>query len=519
MTVVSMTSIDTAILDRQLLGAALGNPKSWRVWRTGLKAAFGITLNREEAHTFAAIAGNRAPPTQRVRELWAIVARRGGKSRIAAAVSCYLAVFGSYRLARGEVGVVLVLAATQAQAQTVFNYVLGFLEASPILHQEIDSVTRHEIRLRNGIIIAVHSNSFRTIRGRALVACVMDEVAFWRDVDSATPDIETYRAVLPALATTAGMLIGISTGYRKAGLLYQKHRDFFGVDSPDVLVVQGSTLQFNETLTKIDIAAQRAADPEAAISEWEGGFREDISSFLDDALIEAAIDHGRPLELPPIPYNHATPIKYVAFTDASGGRGDAYAIAIGHKKSDNLIVDLCRCTLPPFDPTEVTRAYADLLRDYHCNKVTGDFYGAEWVSSAWQKENITYARSLLPKSKIYLEALPLFARGLVRLPDHARLIRELRLLERQAHRSGKDTVDQGRNGTDDAANVVCGVLQLLSNRSSAYVNYAAWVGDNLADPNGSSAWQSLRTSIYLNSGGAVDINRGFSGRAIDWNRW
>jgi hypothetical protein len=36
-----------------------------------------------------------------------------------------------------------------------------------------------------------------------------------------------------------------------------------------------------------------------------------------------------------------------------------------------------------------------------------------------------------------------FARGLVR---------ELRLLERHTHRSGRDTVDHGRNGSDDFAN-------------------------------------------------------------------
>ena len=42
------------------------------------------------------------------------------------------------------------------------------------------------------------------------------------------------------------------------------------------------------------------------------------------------------------------------------------------------------------------------------------------------------------------------------------LIRELRLLERRTHRSGKDTVEHPRNGHDDHANVVCGVLSLLA---------------------------------------------------------
>jgi hypothetical protein len=43
----------------------------------------------------------------------------------------------------------------------------------------------------------------------------------------------------------------------------------------------------------------------------------------------------------------------------------------------------------------------------------------------------------IPKSQIYRECIPLFTRGLVRLPDHAVLLRELRLLERTTHRGGK----------------------------------------------------------------------------------
>ena len=71
----------------------------------------------------------------------------------------------------------------------------------------------------------------------------------------------------------------------------------------------------------------------------------------------------------------------------------------------------------------------------------------------------------IPKSQIYLETLPLWTRGLVSLPDHKTLIRELRLLERHTHRSGKDTVDHGRNGSDDHANAVCGLLRTLVTRA------------------------------------------------------
>ena len=88
---------------------------------------------------------------------------------------------------------------------------------------------------------------------------------------------------------------------------------------------------------------------------------------------------------------------------------------------------------------------------------------AQWVAGAWRKAGIGYFKSELPKSQIYLECLPLFARGLVRLPNHPRLLRELRLLERHTHRSGRDTVDHGRNGHDDHANAACGVLRKMSN--------------------------------------------------------
>jgi hypothetical protein len=97
----------------------------------------------------------------------------------------------------------------------------SLLEASPVLAREVKALKRHEIELRNGITIAVHSNSYRTVRGRTLVAAIFDETAFWRDESTATLDTEVYTAVLPALATTGGMLIGISTPYRKIGLLHQ----------------------------------------------------------------------------------------------------------------------------------------------------------------------------------------------------------------------------------------------------------------------------------------------------------
>jgi len=86
-------------------------------------------------------------------------------------------------------------------------------------------------------------------------------------------------------------------------------------------------------------------------------------------------------------------------------------------------------------------------------------------SGAWRAAGIAYRPAELNKGEMYLEALPLFTRGLVSLPDHATTIRELRLLERHTHRSGRDTVDHGKSGHDDYANAALGCLVALSKRA------------------------------------------------------
>jgi hypothetical protein len=202
-----------------------------------------------------------------------------------------------------------------------------------------------------------------------------------------------------------------------------------------------------------------------AQSEWHGGFRDDLSTFLADELIDAAIDPGRPLELPP-----QDGVVYAAFVDAASGasdRADAYTVAIGHRENGKLIVDVVRGVTGTYDPYAVTREFAELLKQYGVRTVTGDNYGSKWVSQYWREAGFAYEKSPWTRSEIYLEVMPLFARRVVRLPDHPRMLRELRLLERSTSSGGRDAVDHGRNGHDDFSNVACGVLRLLDARGVA----------------------------------------------------
>jgi hypothetical protein len=179
----------------------------------------------------------------------------------------------------------------------------------------------------------------------------------------------------------------------------------------------------------------RIADPAAAASEWDSEFRDDLSGLFDGAVIDRAVDHERPLELPP-----RESVAYKAYTDSSGGAssGDAYAFCIGHNERDKRVIDVVRGRTGPFNPRQVVEEYAALCRDYRVTAVVGDRYGKELNQQLWRDQAIEYAESKLWAWESFLEALVPFNQGLVYLPPSEQLISELKSLQRVANRTGRE---------------------------------------------------------------------------------
>jgi hypothetical protein len=103
----------------------------------------------------------------------------------------------------------------------------------------------------------------------------------------------------------------------------------------------------------------------------------------------------------------------------------------------------------------------------------GDRYGAGWIPDAFSRVDVTYTHSEVDRSEAYLNVLPKFMAGKVRLLDNARLISQFASLERRSTTSGRDRVDHGVGGKDDCANAAALVL---SARASGYLDYDLWVG-------------------------------------------
>jgi hypothetical protein len=430
--------------------------ESWDPWRAILRAAFALPMSKGERAFFKSVAGDRDPPRRKVRELWIIAGRRAGKDSIASLIAVYGATFfqaGADRLRFGEKAVVQCLACDRDQSKIVLGYIRSYFDHIPPLRGMVTRRTATGLELQNDVSIEVGTNSFKAVRGRSFLLSVLDEVAYYQDETSARPDIETYNAVKPGLATLPGaMLVGISSPYRKAGLLYSKYKKHFGQVDDDVLVIKAPSLALNPTLDQSIIDKALEDDPAAARAEWLGEFRDDITGFVDADVVAACVSSGT-RELAPV-----RGVRYFGFCDPSGGSSDSMTLAICHRDGDRVILDCVRERRAPFSPDDCVIEQAATLRSYWIGTVQGDRYAGEWPRERFAAHGIRYEPCATVKSDLYRDLLPALNARRVELLDHPRLINQLIGLERRTARGGRDSIDHAPGAHDDLANVIAGAV-------------------------------------------------------------
>jgi len=446
-----VVDIIQAVDDKNLFGPLFKDPETWAKWRVFLKAVFALPMTGEDLGSYKEFTGRETPPVKALKEVFAIVGRRGGKSFVSSIIACYLALFHDWRpyLAAGETAWIMVLASDRAQARNILGYIKGILQSSKMFKRAVEKDLTWEVNLNKQVSIKVATCDYRTLRGYTVVAAICDEIAFWR-AEGANPAQEILTALRPALATIPGsLLLGISTPYSKTGPLYEAFREKYGQEDEDTLVWKAPARAMNPTIGEGVIDKAIKADYAAAKAEWLAEFREDLETFLSTEMIEACIIPGR-FELPYIGGS------YYAFCDPSGGRSDSFTLAIAHKEDTLIVLDRAEETIPPFKPQDVIKQYSGILKGYGIQRVSGDKYAGAFVSEGFRECEIIFEASKLNKSEIYLEFEPLMAQGRAELLDSKKLFGQLRGLERRTRSGGKDIVDHYQGGHDDLANAVSG---------------------------------------------------------------
>jgi len=449
--IVQHASLFEVMTDPDILGPYFSGA-SWAGWRTIAKAIYGEPLTGEQTKFFHSIA-ERDPPRRAVQEFWAVAGRRAGKDSFSSAKIVHSSALVDYSaiLRPGEKMTAMCLGNTRQQAGIALGYARGLFQKVPMLSQLVASDVADGLDLVNDSQIRIFTASPAAMRGPACSTVILDECAYASD-SGISSGAELVTSAMPSLITAQGQLFGISTPYRRSGILYERHSKYFGRNDADVLVIQAASTVLNPSLDRRVIAEALDRDPEAAGAEWLGRFRSDIGSLVDPALVARLVMQGRH-ELPPMP----GPV-YTAFTDPSGGSADSFTLSICHREGDRAVVDLIRETRPPFSPESVVQEYCEVLRRYGVHEVSGDKYAGLWPSEQFQKRGIGYVPSERNKSEIYLEFLAVINSGAVELLDDPRSIQQLCGLERRTSRVGRDTVDHGPSGQDDRINALAGAV-------------------------------------------------------------
>jgi hypothetical protein len=469
-----------ALRDRMLFGAlaVFQDLTTWFRWLVFLKAVYGQPLDAGECEVFCYHTGRSryTPPPGGYKTAAAIVGRQSGKTAISSIIADYEAMQAVGAPGHGPLYAALVSQDHRATLRVLFSYAVEPFDTIPLLAGMVDRTRRQAdtLFLKNGVTLAAYPCRPQALRGIRARVVVADEIAHYRSSEGNPVDVELLRAARPTTATTGGRLILLSSPYGQSGVLWDLYRLHYAKDDSPVLIWKGSAPEMNPLLPADYLERMREDDPEGYRSEVLGEFRAGITALFDPAAIDACVAPGR-RELPP-----QTGLVYRAFVDVSGGRHDAFALCIGHRAGELIVLDLLRAWSSPFHPSGVVSEAAALLRQYGVMRVRGDDFGAEWTVEAFRANGITYERSIPNRSDLFLGLLAPVNSRAVELLDDPALRRELCGLERRRGLAGRDRVVPAPHEHDDRAVSVAGCVDLLATRrgTPAFANLARYLEEH-----------------------------------------
>jgi len=253
------------------------------------------------------------------RELILVLGRRSGKS----ALSAIFAAYELYKLLRrgipqsfygmlpGSEIRVLCVANDKEQASIVYGDVQSHIEAVDYFKNNIANTTQTYVRFRTegdrkkngdnakGTITATFKSSIaKGLRGRGVICCILDEIAFFVD-DGKSSAERVYKAIFPSLATfspkdkknkhkplgpSEGRMILISSPDAREGFFFRVYQMAMSKDraSEGMLVIQAPTWEVNPTLSRDYYEIENAKDPKAFMTEHGAEFSDRVRGWIED---------------------------------------------------------------------------------------------------------------------------------------------------------------------------------------------------------------------------------------------
>jgi hypothetical protein len=398
-----------------------------------------------------------ALPRARPRTVVTRAGGRGGKSsRLLAPKALHAAVtVPAPLLARGEEAYAVVAAPTMRLARQTFTFCRGYVDGSADLRARlVGEPTTESLALRrdDGTVCRVEvfaaGRGGAQLRAKTLVFAGFDEACFFRDeATGVVNDAELYRAVLQRVVPDGQAWLASTPWLLGVGLI----EDFIGRDwgtHVHALCVVAPTRALNPSWDPDGTIERdlRAQDPEAAEREIDaipsaGG----SSLFFAAEAIKAATNERRALRLP-----RDRAADYGAGGDCAFKRNSsalAVVETIGDDETSRLRLAHLDELRPepglPLKPSGVVDHFAAALADYGVAHLAVDAHERGEVETELNRHGMS-AVDAPDKSESYIFARKLLHEGRLELPDHPRLLRQLRAVVAKPRPGGGITISSPR---------------------------------------------------------------------------
>jgi hypothetical protein len=395
----------------------------------------------------------------------AVCGARAGKSYTLAALRLlHLALtLPLTTLAPGEIAVGLIVAPDERLAQQTLRYVGGALQHPTLEGWLVGEPGIKRIVLQrphDGKIVAIEclpaTGGGSAVRARSLIGAVMEEAAFFMSEGHVVNDDEIFNAIVPRLLPGAQLIVDTTPWLRK-GLHYRLLETNLGTPST-ALAVRASTSRMRPSMAAF-VEEQRKLDPDNTMREYDAiALSAGAGVFFDPAAIRLAVTSEA---FVPEPGD-----EVIAAADF-GFRVNASTLVIGYRRGDiTWIVDVVEIRPEPdlpLVPSEVLDQFAIVLAKYRCDSILCDSHGQEKVLPYAQAKGLTLQFvATSDKTKFHITAKVALAQNQVRLPNHSRLLKQMREIVGQPIGGGMISIKSPQWKTGEHGDLASAAVLVIS---------------------------------------------------------
>lgn len=358
-------------------------------------------------------------------------------------------------LGRGEKAYSVLFAPDLALAHQTFSFVKGYVDASPTLRAALVSEpTADELTLRRPdgklacVRVVAATRGGKGGRSRTLVFAGMDEAAFFFDESSGVVnDNEIYRAVIQRIVPGGQCWIVSTPWIAGVGLLEELLQKNLGTHRQALCCI-APTRALNPTWDPTGEIENdlRENDPDNADREILAiPLTAGSGMFFDRTAIDAAVDEDRPLQLAPVDGGIYGAGGDFAFRRDSSAQAIVQAIeTLFHLAA----LDEQRPTADTsLKPSNVVDDFAAVLGHYHTPRLACDSHERAQVANEFARhaiEVVNVPDGQTGKAQTYTFLRTLFREGRVKIPNHARLRRQLQAVTSRPMPGGGLTITSPR---------------------------------------------------------------------------